>query len=187
VEVKKPKHANLGAIINLDSEGVRIDDLIAGGILEQTKQFQRNDRIVNINGEDMTRKELTLMSKEEFDQVIFATLKRHSPALKLTVSRSTDIAKESAAKEISGQKEIEDLEAAIREYEKEGVVFSKGEEALSRPQSPEIGFIIDLGQLAMDIMSEAKLMFEKRGGLNKWFFAPSYTKKVKKLQDGLNA
>ena len=195
VEVKKTVHEKLGAIIVRDIQGVRIDAIVPEGVLDKTKMFQLCDRIVDINGEDMTRKEV--MDKKDGDDVaeLFnATLDRHLPDLKFTVSRFTgamlqaaekDIAEEIAAKEVSGQKEIKDIEAAVREYGKEGVVVEKDGEEMSLSECPEIKFIMELGQLAVDIMTEAKLMF-KRGTLNKLYFAPSYTQKLKNYQDRLN-
>ena len=209
--MKKALDEKLGATIVLDAKdavdvikGVRVDVIVAEGVLDKTKMFQLRDRIVDINGEDMTRKEVMDTKDHDADFIALwkATIDRHSPDLKFTVSRFTgaeleaaekDIAEEIALKEISGQKEVKDIEAAVKEQKKEGIVFLfKDGEQKPLSESPEIGFIMDLGELAVQIMREAEKMFDpsspkKRGSLKKWCFAPKYKERLKKFQDGLNA
>ena len=196
VEVKKLKQEKLGATIVLEIQGVRIDAITPGGVLDKTKKFQLRDRIVNINGEDMTRKEvMETKLHDDVAKLFNATLAQYSPDITFTVSRfdgamleaaKKDRAKDIAAKEISGQKEIKDIEAAVKESKKKGTVFEKDGKQMSLSECPEVGFIVDLGELAVEILAEAKKMFEKRGRMNKWLYATTYKDTLKKFQDALN-
>ena len=206
--MKKALDEKLGATIVLDkgATGLRVDAIVAEGVLDKTKMFQLRDRIVDINGEDMTRKEVvdTKHHEADFKALLKDTIDQHSPDLKFTVSRFTgaeleaaekDIAKEIALKEISGQKEeIKDIVAAVKEFKEDIEAAVKEFPGEQKPlsESPEIGFIMDLGELAVQIMREAEKMFDpsspkKRGSLKKWCFAPKYKERLKKFQDDLNA
>ena len=105
--LKKETKQTIGASVTL-KYGVRIDSIKPKEIMDKTKQFQVLDRIVKINGEDVT----PLDKHPELK----AILDKYAPDLMFTVSRFSGVMLEAAREEIKKVKDaIAKLEAQFEE------------------------------------------------------------------------
>ena len=101
VPLKKETKQTIGASVTL-KYGVRIDSIKPKEIMDKTKQFQVLDRIVKINGEDVTPLDKLPELK--------AILDKYAPNLMFTVSRFSGVMLEAAREEI---KEVKDAIAKL--------------------------------------------------------------------------
>jgi hypothetical protein len=175
VNISKDVKQAIGATLRSEY-GLRIDAITPGGLVDKTNALQPFDRIVKINGQDVTE----ALSPKQIES-LFAVR-----SLELTVSRFTGAELEAAKKKIEEEAAKKDAELhkygdieAIKRFvtETEAKCTSEGQEKVLA-ECQEILFFRDLAKLAVDVMKEAKKEFATRWTVKKMLCASTYKERL---------
>jgi hypothetical protein len=179
VEIKKTVQEHVGADVTSGQRGLRIDTIIPGGLVDKSEALKPLDRIVKVNGVGVTG----ALSKKDVERV-FAV---RDPVL--TVSRFSCAELEAAEKEIQNEAAKKDAELlkygdvdAMKRFvadtdRPDARCVSEGQEKL-RAECPEILFLRDLAELALDVMREADKEFATRWTMKKVLYASAYKQRL---------